>query len=76
MKKYLWIAVEEIVCRNIGLEIGVDITEEKARQLLAIGEKDNEYDTDTEEYMELDGYLGQEISDTGGFTEVQIFERD
>lgn len=71
MKKILWIEVSETVKRNIGLEIGEDISEEDAQELLDL--HGDEFDMDSEEYPILDGYLGTEISDSDGFFDVNIY---
>ena len=72
-KKYLYISVEENLTREIGLEIGVDITQERADELLAMAEEDEEFEFGTNEYDDLDAYVGREVTSTDGFTRVQVY---
>jgi len=76
MKKYLWIKVKETVSRHVGFEIGKDISEKEAKKLLKIIEDDDEFSLHSKEYSKLHDLLGNDISDTDGFTDVQIYEAD
>lgn len=72
MKKHLWITAKETVSKSIGLEIGKDISEEDADKLIKMAEENDEFDTSTEEYDELNGHLGDNVYDSEGFTSVDI----
>ena len=76
MSKYLWIDVKETVSKSIGLEIGKEISQEQADYLLSLTEKKDEFDTDTEEYSLLDGFVGNHIYDSEGFSDTTIYVKE
>jgi hypothetical protein len=69
-KKYLWIKVKERTSRNIGLEIGVDITQKEVDELLELDQ--GEFDIDSEEYELINSRLDTRIDDSEGFLDVDI----
>lgn len=73
----LWINATEKVSLSIGLEIGKDITQEKADELIALIEEDDEFSNDTKEYGILSNYLTLDyVTDSDGYEGVDIYIRE
>lgn len=67
----LWIDVREIVHRNIGLEIGKDITHEEARELMQMDRSECEVGSD--KFERLNDLLFAHDSDVSeGFIDIDI----
>ncbi len=70
----LEITVKETVERSVILEIGEDITTEEADKLLKMAEDDDECKLHTKMYSTLNDYLGDNITDSEGFFDIQVFK--
>ncbi len=75
-KKILWIKVTEKVSRNIGLVIDEDFSQAQADKLLQLIDETDRFGPETEEYSFLQSFLGDDISDTEGFEDVEIYIED
>ena len=74
MKRIIWIEVKETVTRNIGLEIGDEMTEDKAKELIDKTKETEECDWDNPIYSKLQCLLGNDsISDTNGYHDIQVY---
>lgn len=78
MTNHLKIETKETITREIDLEIGVDITEEKANELIKMvnESKKPSFPIDSKEYSELECLLPSDWSWSSGFEDVEIHIED
>ena len=72
----LWIDVKETISKNIGLEIGEDISEEDAQYLMDLGDRRDTFDSHDDDYFKLNDLLGSEVCDSEGFNDVEIYIKE
>lgn len=73
---YLIIDIEERIIKRRIFQIGTDITQKKADQLLKLVKNTNNFSSGSNEYNIIDNIIGDEIRDSIGFENVAIVENE
>ncbi|MEA5402645.1 hypothetical protein VB776_06950 [Arcicella sp. DC2W] len=72
MEKVIWIKVTETITRKMGFLIDENQLE-TANELVEIGKTNTKLNPDSKEYFLLNGYLNNEITDTNGYDNIEVF---
>lgn len=77
MSKIIWIKVKETVSRNIGIEVGDEISQDEANDLINKLEFEEKIDWENPLYHKIQGLLGRDsISDIEGYHDIQVYLSD